>query len=208
MNPLIQLNRQLQYLFIALLLACFAIPAMGERDETPNHREFFLHTITGQVSPPCGSEAVDIRGMVTLKFGFKKVDLPGGRTERFFQPVDTDLAKGIGNINCPNSGQCDVGVGKSSGRRYKASKVIAVRDVTNHIDTRNKIPGFYGEGTCALRLFVTGNPNPAGQGESCPECTFKRFSVDYTISYLFNKNDKVTDFKVIKRAVNIICPSL
>ena len=151
---------------------------------------------------------VDIRGMVTLKFGFKKVDLPGGRTERFFQPVDTDLAKGIGNITCPNNGQCDVGVGKSSGRRYKASKVIAVRGVTNHIDTQNKIRGFYGSGTCALRLFVTGNPNPAGQGESCPECTFKRFSVDYTISYEFNKNDKVTDFKVIKRAINIICPSL
>jgi hypothetical protein len=29
MNPLIQLNKQLQYLFIALLLACFVIPAMG-----------------------------------------------------------------------------------------------------------------------------------------------------------------------------------
>ena len=50
---------------------------MGERDETPNHREFFLHTITGQVPPLCGSEMVDIRGLVTLKFGFKKVDLPG-----------------------------------------------------------------------------------------------------------------------------------
>ena len=179
---------------------------MGERDETPNHREFFLHTITGQVPPLCGSEMVDIRGLVTLKFGFKKVDLPG-RTERFFQPVDTDLAKGIGNINCPNSGQCDVGRGQSTGRQYKANKLIAVRGVTNHIDTQNKIPGIYGEGTCVLRLFVTGNPNPAGQGESCPACMFKQFSVDYTISYLFNKNDKVTDFKVIKRAINIICPN-
>ena len=77
MNPLIQLNRQLQYLFIALLLACFAIPAMGERDETPNHREFFLHTITRQVPSPCGSETVDIRGMVKLKFGFKRLSLRG-----------------------------------------------------------------------------------------------------------------------------------
>ena len=138
--------------------------------------------------------------MVTLKFGFKQVDLPGCRTERFFQPVETDLAKGIGNINCPNNGQCDVGVGKSSGRRYKASKVIAVRDVRTISIREIRSRGFYGVGTCALRLFVTGNPNPAGQGESCPECTFKRFSLDYTISYEFNKNDKVTDFKVIKRA--------
>ena len=34
MNPLIQLNRQLQYLLIALLLACFAI-AQSARALTP-----------------------------------------------------------------------------------------------------------------------------------------------------------------------------
>ena len=70
MNPLNQLNRQDQYLFIALLLACFAIPAMGERDETPNHKEVYLNTITRDIPPPCGSEMVDIRGLVKLKFGF------------------------------------------------------------------------------------------------------------------------------------------
>ena len=203
MNPLIQLNRQLQYLFIALLFACFAIPAMGERDETPNHKEFFLHTITRQVPPPCGSEAVDIRGMVKLKFGFGHF-----AGQRFFMPVDRDLAKGIGNITCPNSGQCDVGRGQSTGRQYKADKVITVNDVTNKIDTNNKIKGFYGSGTCKIKLFVTGNPNPAGQGESCPECTFSRFSLEYTLTYEFNKNDKVTSFKVINRETpNIRCPN-
>ena len=38
MNPLIQLNRQLQYLFIALLLACFAI-AQSARAVTPEADE-------------------------------------------------------------------------------------------------------------------------------------------------------------------------
>ena len=202
MNPLNQLNRQDQYLFIALLLACFAIPAMGERDETPNHKEVYLNTITRDIPPPCGSEMVDIRGLVKLKFGFGNFN-----GQRAFFPVDRDLAKGIGNITCPNSGQCDVGIGQDSKRRYKADKVIAVRGVTNEIDTRNKIPGVYGVGTCTIRFFITGNPNPAGQAESCPECTFKRFSLDYTLSYQFNKNDKVTDFKVIKRATNIMCPN-
>ena len=122
--------------------------------------------------------------------------------------MDRDLAKGIGNITCPNSGQCDVGIGQDSKRRYKADKVIAVRGVTNEIDTRNKIPGVYGVGTCTIRFFITGNPNPAGQAESCPGCTFKRFSLDYTLSYQFNKNDKVTDFKVIKRAIQYHVPQL
>src|SRR5882672_9480969 len=84
MNPLIQLNRQLQYLFIALLLACFAIPAMGERDKSPNHKEFNLNTIP-QVR--CSGEKVEIRGEGKLKFGFKQI-----LDQRFFMPVDGDLA--------------------------------------------------------------------------------------------------------------------
>ena len=51
MNPLIQLNRQLQYLFIALLLAGFAIPAMGEKIKPLTTGNFSLILSLGK-SPP------------------------------------------------------------------------------------------------------------------------------------------------------------
>jgi hypothetical protein len=41
MNPLIQLHKQFQYLFVALLLAGFAMPAMGE-DPTLTTRNLHL----------------------------------------------------------------------------------------------------------------------------------------------------------------------
>ena len=195
---------RLAILLIPLLLACFAIPAMGERDETPNHKEFFINSIRN-VPSPCGSEMVDIRGLLTLKFGFEEF-----AGERRFMPVDRDLAKGYGQITCPNSGECWVGIGKSSGRKYMANKTITVNNVGNKIDSKNEIKGFYGTGTCTIKLFVTGIPNPPGQGDPCPGCTFKRFSVEYTLSYEFNKNHKVTPdgFKVIKQKISdITCPN-
>jgi hypothetical protein len=70
MNPLIQLNRQLQYLFIAVLLACFAIPAMGERDKTPNHKEIIINSIRQVL---CASEQVDLRGELKLKFEDREI---------------------------------------------------------------------------------------------------------------------------------------
>ena len=62
---------RLALLLIPLLLACFAIPAMGE-DKTPNHKEVLLNTIPPNMSVPCAGEQVDIRGQLKLKFGFKK----------------------------------------------------------------------------------------------------------------------------------------
>lgn len=195
---------RLALLFIPLLLACFAIPAMGAQDETPNHKEFFINSIR-EVPSPCGSEMVDIRGLMSLKFGFGQF-----LGQRFFMPVDRDLAKGIGQIKCPNSGECWVGIGKTTQRRYMANRTITINDVKNNIDSQNKVKGVYGTGTCTIKLFVTGNPNPPGQGDPCPGCTFKRFSVEYTLSYQFNKNHKVTPdgFKVIKQKTSDIrCPN-
>ena len=194
----------LALLLIPLLLACFAIPAMGERDETPNHKEFFINSIR-QVPSPCGSEEVDIRGLLKLKFGFGEF-----ANQRMFMPVDRNLAKGIGQKVCPNSGGCEVGKGLSTGRKYMADKTITINNVANKIDSQNKIKGVYGTGTCTIKLFVTGNPNPPGQGDPCPGCTFKRFSIEYTLSYEFNKNHKVTPdgLKVIKQKTSDIrCPN-
>jgi len=180
MHPSIQLNKQLQYLFIALLLASFAMPAMGEQDKTPNHKKIILNSIR-QV--PCAGENVDIRGELKLKFGMGQFF-----GQRQFGPVDRDLQKGFSG-NCPNSGECLVGIGKTTKRRYMANKKIAV----TAIETKS-LSGLGGAGTCTIKLFVTGNPNPPGEGDPCPGCTV-RFSLHYTLSYKFNENDKVTFFK-------------
>jgi hypothetical protein len=190
MNPLIQLHRQLQYLFIALLLACFAMPAMGERDETPNHKKIILNSIR---NVQCAGENVDIRGELKLKFGMGQF-----LGVRQFGPVDRDLQKGFSG-NCPNSGECLVGIGKTTKRRYMANKRIAVTAVET-----KKLNGL-GVGTCTIRLFVTGNPNPRGEGDPCPGCTV-RFSLQYTLSYKFNENDKVTFFKCAKHRPDDPCP--
>ena len=124
---------RLALLLIPLVLACFAIPAMGE-DKTPNHREVLLFYYPWTCPSPCAGEKVDIRGILKLKFGFKKFDW-GRRLRAPFHPVDRDLAKGYGKITCPNSGQCDVGRGQplpvGTGRKYTADTRIGVREVNN-----------------------------------------------------------------------------
>src|SRR5215831_2016493 len=74
MNPLIQRNRQLQYLFIALLLVGLAImqSAMGEplnriRNKPSNHPEFRVKL---DQNVPCafGNERVQLNGTLQLHF--------------------------------------------------------------------------------------------------------------------------------------------
>jgi len=177
---LIQLNRQPQYLFIALLLACFAIPAMGERDKSPNHKEFNLNTIP-QVR--CSGEKVDIRGEGKLKFGFKEIG-----DQRFFMPVDGDLAKGIGQKICPNSGQCEVGVGLSTRRKYMANTRIGIKDPENLVEDGS------GTGSCKVYLIVTSVPNRPPQGDVAPGTQVK-FRLFYTVTYKWDSDHRVTFFK-------------
>jgi hypothetical protein len=123
MNPLIQLNKQLQYLFIALLLACFVIPAMGG-DPTPNHKEFRLNKTPADArwrQVPCAGEGVDIRGLLKLKFGMGDFFNTGHLQ---FGPVGRDLAAGWESGGCPNRGDCLVGFGKTTRRRYTAKKEL------------------------------------------------------------------------------------
>jgi hypothetical protein len=189
MNPLIQLNRQPQYLFIALLLACFAIPAMGERDKSPNHKEFNLNTIP-QVR--CAGEKVDIRGEGKLKFGFREI-----LGQRFFMPVDGDLAKGIGQKICPNSGQCEVGVGLSTRRKYMANTRIGIKDPENLVGDGVRT------GSCKAYLVVTGVANPPPQGDVAPGTQVK-FRLFYTVTYKWNSDHKVTFFEATPAAQNTI----
>jgi len=66
MNPLIQLNRQLQYLFIALLLGCFAI-AQSAQAQDPNHRVINLNFTAGPVK--CSfMDKVPVSGNLNIVF--------------------------------------------------------------------------------------------------------------------------------------------
>jgi hypothetical protein len=184
---------RLALLLIPLLLACFAIPAMGE-DKTPNHKEVLLNSIPPNMSVPCAGEQVDIRGQLKLKFGFKKFGPIDERPQ--FYPVDGEVAKGYGQITCPNSGQCDVGRGQplpvGTGRKYTADTRIGVRQVINSDN------GEKGVGTCNLFLLITGVPNPFPQGDVCPTCRPVTFKLWFILTYGFKKDGnkrEVTFFK-------------
>jgi hypothetical protein len=180
MHPLIQPNRQLQYLFIALLLACFAIPAMGEQDKTPNHKEIIINSIPQVL---CAGEKVDLRGQLKLAFGVREF-----LGVRAVGPVDIKLQKGFSGT-CPSTEEtCLVGIGKTTRRRYVASKRL---EIPGGVETKD-LNGL-GVGTFKLRFLITGNPNPPPQGDPNPGNEV-RFKLLYTVSYKFS-NNKVTFFK-------------
>jgi hypothetical protein len=190
MNPLIQLNRLLQYLFIALLLACFAMPAMGE-DKTPNHKEIFLISNPPYYQVPCVGEYVDIRGLLKLKFGLETY-----AGKRQFMPVKHsakegfgDLAKGYGQVDCPDRGQCDVGRGQpiavgGTGRKYMADPRVRITGVET-----NAVNGD-GDGECKMFLLITGVPNRPPQADVCPNCPPVSFKLFYNLKYKFKKDKK------------------
>lgn len=180
MHPLIQPNRQLHYLFIALLLACFAIPAMGEQDKTPNHKEIIINSIPQVL---CANEKVDLRGQLKLAFGVREF-----LGVRAVAPVDIKLQKGFSGT-CPSTEEtCLVGIGKTTRRRYVASKRL---EIPGGVET-HELNGL-GVGTFKLRFLITGNPNPPPQGDPNPGNEV-RFKLLYTVSYKFSDN-KVTFFK-------------
>jgi hypothetical protein len=190
MNPLIQPNRQLQYLFVALLLAGFAMPAMGQRDKTPNHKEILLNKAEngGRRQVLCTDEDVDIRGLLKLKFGMKDFS---GTDRREFGPVDRDLEIGWSG-KCPNSGECLVGFGKTTRRQYVANTKLGMPCIKTKNVNGLKV------GTCAVSLFVTAKSYPANPGNEV------RFKLVYTISYKFDDN-KVTSFEVSPKFGAIAC---
>jgi len=103
MAPLIPLHRQLQYLFIALLLACFAIAQSGRADNTPNKREIPIN-----IKKPlqCAGGDVILQGNLVVAFknvpdlevvpaslkleGFRGTAVSGGRKLEV-NPKDVDF---------------------------------------------------------------------------------------------------------------------
>jgi hypothetical protein len=194
MNSSIQPNRQLQYLFVALLLAGFAIPAMG-KDPTPNHKEFTLNKTPAnarwrEVGCRGIAEGVDIRGRLKLKFGIKDFS---GFGNKQFGPVDIDLTTGWSGA-CPNNGDCLVGFGKITNRKYTANTKIAVRGVNTEEGNEG------GGGKATIKLFITAHPNPPGQGDPCPGCTPPHFQLVYDVFYKFDGNHRVKGDPTFKPA--------
>jgi hypothetical protein len=181
MNPLIQLHRQLQYLFIPLLLTGFVIPAMGA-DPTPNHKELTLNKTPAnerwrEVSCVGVAEGVDIRGKLKLRFGMK---------DGFFRVVDGDLATGWSGA-CPKNGNCLVGFGKITNRRYTANTQVG----TGVGEVKNKRINDERTGLCTIKLYITSSPNPPGQADPCPGCRPANFRLVYEVTYKFNDNHRV-----------------
>jgi hypothetical protein len=193
MNSSIQPNRQLQYLFVALLLAGFGMPAMA-KDPTPNHKEILLSKTEngGRRQVLCTDEDVDIRGLVKLKFGMKDFFGTGNRQ---FGPVDRDLETGWSG-KCPNGGECLVGFGKSTRRQYVAKTTLGIPCIKT-----KELPNGLKLGTCTIFLLVTAKPYPASPRN---KVTFK---LVYTISYKFDDN-KVTSFDVSPKFGEIACGQL
>jgi hypothetical protein len=175
MNSSIQTNRRLQYLFIPLLLAGFAVPAL-EGGPARDTETIILNNVRQVL---CTEENADIRGKLELKFGHQKQ----ANGETMFVPVNIRLVEGFSGA-CPNNGECLVGFGKSpTRRRYVANTTGFLRCTRNFND--NGVKAGWG----AFFLVLTAQSHNANPGNEV------RFRLAYTISYKFHNNN-VTNFKL------------
>ena len=168
MNPLIQRNRQLQYLFIALLLGCFAM-AQSAMAQNPNHREINLNFTVGPVQ--CSfMDNVPVSGKVNLFFEHRDgkgvvpttVTLnpfnagPGSNSRRNYtgtvevtkvlapRPHDNIAFLSIrltANPNPPGQADLDPGVPKQFSIRYEITWAYANGKVTTFFHLRPEICG-------------------------------------------------------------------
>src|SRR5262245_12527649 len=172
MNPLIQLNRQLQYLFIALLLACFAIAqsAMAQQPD-PNHRVINLNFTVGPIQ--CSfMDKVPIRGQLNIFFerngNGKVVPRTVREGDKQFLPNDA--------LELSNA------VGSNSHRTYTGR--VQVKDVFTSRPNDNFM---------TLLIQLTANPNPPGQADPDPNVPKTGFSIkDHPVGWAY-ENGKVKE---------------
>jgi len=172
MSSLIQLNR-VRYLFIAFLLACFAIAqsATAQRQD-PNRRTIVINLTTQALQ--CTPERVRVGGVVQLRFD----------VNRAFEvvPVQVELQ----NVR---------GSGTDTDRSYVPENPNNLRV----LDLEVTRPQRLGHGTFRFRFKMIGRPNPLGTADPNPEQIFS-FFVEYRIAYDFivagNGRGEVTELSV------------
>jgi hypothetical protein len=159
MNSLIQRNRQLQYLFIALLLVGFAITQsamgldtggrepLGKRipNKPPNHPDFRV-TLNQFVPSPCAGEKVQLNGTLQLHF---------------------ETINGVAHPKLGAARLEATGTGQSSGRTYVAISTpieSRVENVTRVLESTH--------GHWILKFKVV----------ACQSCVFQ-FTLNYSIHY-------------------------
>src|SRR5262245_25050825 len=180
MNPLIQLNRQLQYLFIALLLGCFAITARADigvgrelPNKPPNHP---VYPVRGKQFVPCAGETVPLSGQLRLHF------------------------ESVNQVAKPKSAVLEgvTGIGESSGRTYVANNDPS----SSKFQVISEGPNKKTHISWILEFQVVGNPNPPPRGDVCPGCV-NRFTLKFTV-----ESESRSPGKVFAAAVKtqVLCP--
>lgn len=188
MNALIQLNRQLRYLFITLLLASFAVvqsaqaigPEPSEDDLIGNMAEeddavLDLSAETGNAAMGQPNQTPNHR---LIRIDFRKsiscaeVVKVSSQWHVHFKKI----SEGAVEVESANLKQFS-GKGETTGRKYMAGKAFFPE---KSVTIKNGIK----EGKFVLEFVVIGPPNPAGKPDPNPRRTF-RFKVQQTVRYKF-----------------------
>jgi hypothetical protein len=148
--------------------------AMGQPDETPNHRVIEIKSI--ETAPCAFSEKVTLDGLCRLhvSFGFKEVKFNGRVFGREFREKNATVT-GFS------------GTGQKTHRKYVAKQ--AVITVPNMAVNDNG----HGNGHFTLVVPVTGYANPKGKPDPLPGKDF-HFRLRYTVHWE-SVDNKVTLFK-------------
>jgi len=206
MNQLVQLSRQVQYLFIALLFASFAVvqsaigggfvegtKLTGKMWELPTH-------FKGNTGQCAGGDEVEVYGKLQVEFVVQP--RPDGKKVVLPRTVEEN-----GKLFLPKHASKDVrGDGRTSRRTYRVDKVQVEKGSAYPATKFNK----FGSGAFRLRIFFVGNPNRVNtaQGDVSPGKVFT-FSVVYEeVDYSWNseKQDDVNLFGYPLRFVKLDCP--
>jgi len=172
LNPLIQLNRQLAYLFVALLFASFAVASVSAANL---QRRIVFDYTTDPITCCCFSEQVALHGSILISF------------QRIGTRVRLDSA----------SLESFEGVGLTTGRQYVADTVTLFRIIPSQLS-----PGFRALvsptklHSATVTIAVTGKAPTdlnSATGDPLPGQDVGPFQLQYVISWR-SLNGRVTQF--------------
>jgi hypothetical protein len=170
--------------------------ATGQAANNPNQRVIKIDPRGCQCVGSSG-ERVNLRG--EFQISFKVGEFQGVRGVVPDLPIK--LLKGFKG-DCPNTEKCLVGIGTKTGREYVADKRLkpllgASKDEDKW--TLHSMNGM-GDGQFLVGVLIYGHPNPPPNAEANPGRVVK-WTLIYKIQYKWDRDKKVTNFKVILRDV-------